>query len=50
MSMSRLPNILKKLLSSYFFKLLFVSIVVFVMVFCMLESKDGDISFVYNNF
>lgn len=47
---NKLLNIFHKICKSYIFKLIIVTIVSLAVLLAFLESKSGEISFVYNNF
>jgi len=50
MSTKKLQIIIHRVSESYIFKLLLITASLLLIIFCMLETKEGSISFVYNNF
>ena len=50
MLIEKLQSIIHKVGESYIFKLLLIMLGILLVIFAMLESQDGKITFVYNNF
>lgn len=50
MLMNRLQNIFQRLIHNYFVQLIGLTVIILLIVFSLLESKEGEITFIYNNF
>ena len=50
MSIKKLQNIFQKLSKNYVIKLIIITVLLLLIAFAMLESKNSEIAFVYNNF
>ena len=50
MSANRFLTILGKIVNSYAFRLVAITAGMLLLLFCMLESKDASVPFIYNNF
>ena len=50
MLMKKLQNIIRSVVNNYIVQLISITVILLLIIFLMLETKQGNISFVYNNF